>query len=151
MAEYGISGPLYVESSALKASSTLDPLHVASFAPLNPISANYSLSCWKPQPTDKTPWIQVDLGTIKVIRGVTTRGNPFAAEWISQFTLKYRIEDGSKSFADYMEPYGTVKVNLKHELGGDDHFFLILSNYTFIGSLLYLTFMFKMLEGFKAM
>ncbi|XP_055958871.1 uncharacterized protein LOC126830395 [Patella vulgata] len=105
-AEYGVSGPLIVQDAGFAASSILDPQHSPHDSRLVPINANEPAACWKPQVTDKDIWIERS----KLIRGVTIMGNPDAAEWVTSYKVSYQINDGTKKFHIYQEPYGTDKI-----------------------------------------
>jgi len=43
------------------------------------------------------------------VRGVTTKGNPQANEWITEYKLGYKVADESISY--YVEPYNMIKVS----------------------------------------
>ncbi|KAK7498721.1 hypothetical protein BaRGS_00010098, partial [Batillaria attramentaria] len=108
--DYAISGPLVVMDGGIMASSMSDPEHTPHDARLQPISPDTPLSCWRPSdPFDASnpPWIQVDLGTIKLLHGVTIMGNPDADEYVTTFQLQFQLNDGKGTYASYQEPYGT--------------------------------------------
>ena len=47
-----------------------------------------------------------------VIRGITTRGDPYTSEWVTKFKVQYSLTGNSGSFVFYQEPYNQVKVRL---------------------------------------
>ncbi|XP_071088543.1 lymphocyte antigen 75-like [Haliotis cracherodii] len=106
-AEYGVSGPLFVQDGGFTASSVLDAIHSPHDCRLHANGVHYYPSCWKPTSADAGNWLEIDLGSVKVIRGVTTEGNPRALEWVTKYKVIYRIEDGTNRFFTYQEPYGT--------------------------------------------
>ncbi|KAK7097065.1 lymphocyte antigen 75-like [Littorina saxatilis] len=118
--DYAISGPLVVMEEAFTASSMSDPTHTPHDSRLHPVSQDTPPSCWRAgdafDPTNP-PWIEVDLGTIKLMRGVTVVGNPDADEYVTLFQLQYRLSDGSNTFIPYQEPYG-IPMNFT---GNEDH------------------------------
>ncbi|XP_053398682.1 uncharacterized protein LOC128556876 isoform X2 [Mercenaria mercenaria] len=105
--DYAVSGPLVAMDGQLQASGVYDIAHDAKAARLRPVTQSTSPACWKPQTSDTNQWIQVDLGNVFVVRGVTVKGNPAAQEWVTQFRVKYGL-DGT-SFVYYQEPYGKPK------------------------------------------
>lgn len=69
--EYTISGPLVVTDDGLSVSGMSDPDHDAFDSRLHPIQPDTPPSCWRPPDNPSSPpWIQADLGTVKVL--VTT-------------------------------------------------------------------------------
>lgn len=106
--DYAVSGPLVASDGQLTASNVYDIAHDAKSARLRPVTQGITPTCWKPQTSDTNQWIQVNLGNILVIRGVTIRGNPAAQEWVTKFRVKYSMSS-SGSFVFYQEPYGTPK------------------------------------------
>ena len=55
---------------------------------------------------------QVDFERVEVLRGVSTRGNPAAAEWVQSFLLLYwPAAGGGQGFRPYEEPYGSAMVS----------------------------------------
>ncbi|KAK7097925.1 hypothetical protein V1264_004829 [Littorina saxatilis] len=111
--DYAVSGPLIVPDDNITVSSVSDPQHDAFGARLHVIAVDMKLSCWRPATLDTSQWIQVDFERVEVLRGVSTRGNPTAAEWVTSYLLLFRPDvskDGDVSFKPYEEPYGTVKV-----------------------------------------
>lgn len=109
--EYAVSGPLIISDNNLTASSVSDPQHDTVAARLRGLSAAWVLSCWRPAALDTSQWIQADFGRVEVLRGITTRGNPQAKEWVISYLLLYQPPTGPiTSFKPYEEPYGTVQV-----------------------------------------
>ncbi|XP_076467662.1 uncharacterized protein LOC143298664 [Babylonia areolata] len=108
--DYAVSGPLVVMEGGFRASSMSDFLHSPSSARLRPLSQNTAPSCWRAKESSldpaHPPWVEVDLGGIKLLRGVTVMGNPDADEYVTSFQLQYRLNDGSNSYVAYQEPYG---------------------------------------------
>ncbi|XP_046543699.1 uncharacterized protein LOC124253889 [Haliotis rubra] len=106
-ADYGVSGPLFVQDGGFSASSILDPQHTPHDSRLHANGVHYIPSCWKPKLSDPAHWLEIDLGSVKVIRGVTTEGNPDAPEWVTKYKVMYKIQDGSPQYFTYQQPYGT--------------------------------------------
>lgn len=107
--DYAVSGPLVVMDGGLFASSISDANHTPANSRLHPIFPNTPPSCWRPaDPVDlgSPPWIEVNFGTIKLLRGITVMGNPDADEYVTLFQVQYRLNDGSNIFTAYQEPYG---------------------------------------------
>ena len=53
----------------------------------------------------------MDFERVVVLRGVSVRGNPQAAEWVRSFLLLFRSTAASaQGFRPYEEPYGSVMV-----------------------------------------
>ncbi|KAL8566683.1 hypothetical protein ACOMHN_055620 [Nucella lapillus] len=116
-AEYTISGPLVVPDSNLTASSSSSSSHGPSAVRLRPLTPGQgvALSCWRPLSSHQgtREWIQADFERVEVLRGVSTRGNPAAAEWVKTFLLLYHpdgLPPADQSWTPYEEPYGTVKL-----------------------------------------
>ncbi|XP_076446343.1 uncharacterized protein LOC143283851 [Babylonia areolata] len=113
--DYAISGPLVVPSPNLTASSVSDPDHDAASVRMNPLSASTKLSCWRPLTSlpGASQWIQADFERVEVLRGVSTRGNPGAEEWVRSYLLLFHpdgLPPDDQSWEPYDEPYGTPKV-----------------------------------------
>lgn len=93
----------------IRTSTNADTNHTGPAARLSPIRPGVQIACWKPAVMDTNQYIQVDLGNILVIRGVTTMGNPDAQEWVTVYQVSYGMQVNSVSNY-YQEPFGTVKV-----------------------------------------
>ena len=104
-----MSGPLIVPDQAITATTSSDVNHQGANARTYPISATMTLSCWRPRLLAQQ-YIQIDLGSAMIIRGVTTAGNPTAQEWVTSYKVKYNLGDPTKYFNSYQEPFGQVKV-----------------------------------------
>lgn len=108
--DYSMSGPLVVPSTSITSSTSSDSNHAAPAGRLHPIRTNTAPSCWRAQSTTSSnEWFQVDLGKSRIIRGITTAGNPDAQEWVTQYKLLYNIHGPRYNFNYYSEPYGKVK------------------------------------------
>ncbi|XP_060586405.1 uncharacterized protein LOC132742102, partial [Ruditapes philippinarum] len=105
--DYAVSGPLVAMDGQLQSSGFSDIAHDAKAARLRPVTQGVIPACWKPQISNTNQWIQVDLGNIFLIRGVTVKGNPAAQEWVTQFRLKYGTTNTPSLY--YQEPYGKPK------------------------------------------
>ena len=57
----------------------------------------------------KDSFIQVDLGSTQIIRGISIAGNPNAQEWVSTFKVVYGLKANLVTYY-YQEPYQILKV-----------------------------------------
>ena len=57
----------------------------------------------------KNSFIQVDLGSTQIIRGISIAGNPNAQEWVSTFKVVYGLKANLVTYY-YQEPYQILKV-----------------------------------------
>lgn len=98
------SGPAFIQgragktfSAATSASSSCDESH----DPTRVLDDNYATR-WEPAPTDKTPWLQLDLGTAQKISRQEFR---FEYAWKTyRFLLEMSLDGQSwQTFADYRE------------------------------------------------
>ncbi|XP_071126788.1 uncharacterized protein [Mytilus edulis] len=109
ISDYAISGPLITTDNGLTASSSLSSTNSPAAARLHPLKPQTVPSCWKPSAADKNWFIQVDLGSIMIIRGITIAGNPNAPEWVTNFRVAYGSNPKLVT-SYYQEPYKTIKV-----------------------------------------
>ncbi|XP_074834871.1 contactin-associated protein 1 [Carettochelys insculpta] len=73
--------PLY--SSSISASSRYNIFYSSSFARL------HSSSGWSPDPSDKQPWLQIDLMRKHKINAVATQGTYNTYDWVTRYMVLY--------------------------------------------------------------
>uniref|UniRef100_A0A2C9K8W0 Uncharacterized protein n=1 Tax=Biomphalaria glabrata TaxID=6526 RepID=A0A2C9K8W0_BIOGL len=107
--EYALSGPLIVSDEQITSSSS-KPGYLPLNARLEPVRQDQQLSYWMPNNSDTSPWIQVDLGKLRLIRGVTLEGNSMFNNYVTKFQLQFSQTTNISDFITYTEPYGSVKI-----------------------------------------
>ncbi|XP_027691127.1 retinoschisin [Vombatus ursinus] len=78
----------------------------ASKARLN--SQGYGCA-WLSKYQDSNQWLQIDLKEIKVISGILTQGRCDADEWMTKYSVQYRIDEGS-NWVYYKDQTGNNRV-----------------------------------------
>ncbi|CAL1537953.1 unnamed protein product [Lymnaea stagnalis] len=99
--EYAMSGPLIADDEQITASSSQTG-HGPVNARLQPVQENQQLSYWIPSDSDSNPWIQLDLGQIKLIRGLTIQGDSTVNNYVTKFKLQFSQTD-INGFVNYTE------------------------------------------------
>ncbi|XP_071501079.1 uncharacterized protein [Diadema antillarum] len=91
-----------IPNARLSASSCYQYRDCATRARLNHTgrrqAGRWRRGAWCAASNDRSPWVQVDLGTNHRIMGVITQGRyPRLSQWVTSFGIQYK-EDGSSSF-----------------------------------------------------
>ncbi|XP_033111515.1 retinoschisin-like [Anneissia japonica] len=94
--------PLGVEDGSipadqLTASSEWRPSHGSQRGRLNTlyISHNEGTGAWSARFNDQNQWIQVDLGTLKNVRGVITQGRNNEMQWVTSYEVRHSVNGNS--------------------------------------------------------
>ncbi|GFO18331.1 macrophage mannose receptor 1, partial [Plakobranchus ocellatus] len=107
--EYTMSSPLILPAPVLTASSVAGHELRADSTPVPLITDPSSdASAWEPRPDDLEPWIQVDFGKQRLIRGLTLVGDQTTGKHVTTFRLQMSRTgtDLSKNLVWYTQPYG---------------------------------------------
>lgn len=84
-----------IPNSAISSSSVLTRAHSPSRARLHIQARNLRAAGWAPWVTDRSPWIQVDLGSRMVITGIGTQGGRYfwwsTGGWVQKFEISFSI------------------------------------------------------------
>ena len=48
---------------------------------------------WKPLANDSQPFLEIDLGKVKPIYGVTVAGNPSKNEWVKSYIILHSLDN----------------------------------------------------------
>lgn len=79
---------------AFSSSSVLTSAHAPSRARLHSQVRNLQAAGWAPIRGDKTPWLQVDLGTSIIIAGIGTQGGRYfwwsKGGWVEKFKVSFK-------------------------------------------------------------
>ncbi|XP_025095226.1 lactadherin-like [Pomacea canaliculata] len=99
----GLESSYIVTPGQLTSSSYLDTLHGPDHGRLYSTVTFETGGSWIPK-VENTPWIQVDLRSLKLISGVMTQGSPDTDRWTTSYTISYSI-DGN-TFTQYTSQPG---------------------------------------------
>ncbi|XP_068956603.1 retinoschisin [Petaurus breviceps papuanus] len=64
---------------------------------------------WLSKYQDSNQWLQIDLKEIKVISGILTQGRCDADEWMTKYSVQYRMDEGS-NWVYYKDQTGNNRV-----------------------------------------
>ncbi|XP_078369213.1 uncharacterized protein LOC144653157 isoform X3 [Oculina patagonica] len=86
-----------IPNASITASSNFGSAHRAR---LYTVAEGGKPGAWVAALSDTSQWLQVDLGTLAVIKGLVTQGRHDAAEWVSSFALSYSSVGSNFQFHD---------------------------------------------------
>ena len=95
-------------SGHLRASSSYNYKHGPDRARLNIYNSHGRTGAWVAKYRNTGQWLQIDLRTMSIIKGIATQGRREAHQWVKTFQLSYS-RYGAR-FRSYVS-YGRVKVN----------------------------------------
>ncbi|XP_059158109.1 macrophage mannose receptor 1-like [Physella acuta] len=107
--EYAMSGPLIVSDQQITSSSAKLG-HEAWNARLRPVQENKYPQYWIPEDQDLNPWIQVDLGKDRIVRGVSILKNSAVNNYVTKFSLMFSQDGAINDFVNYTEPYSQPRI-----------------------------------------
>ncbi|XP_078660072.1 uncharacterized protein LOC144904802 [Branchiostoma floridae x Branchiostoma belcheri] len=91
-----------IPDGQLSASTELDPQHAAKYGRLGMSDASITGAAWCPTSTDRSPWIEVDMGLPGFrVSGVVTQGAR-TNKWVSSYKLAFR-DTASDDWVDYTD------------------------------------------------
>lgn len=90
-----------IADAQITASSQADARHGACNARLNLVGSRDQAGAWSAGVCDRDPWLQVDLGVITEVTGITTQGSQEADECVRSYTISYSTD--GKTFSSYQQ------------------------------------------------
>ena len=101
---------------AFSASSILTRAHSPPRARLHSQVTNFRAAGWAPRLSDKTPWLQVDLGTRMIIAGIGTQGGRYfwwsMGGWVRKFKVSFETSKKGWQIYGKNTPQEVRKVQL---------------------------------------
>ena len=91
-----------ISDAQITASSQWDDNHSPSRARLNTRLTGNKKGGWSSRPCDLNQWLQVDLGSYKIVTRVATQGRNAHDQWVTSYRIEYS-NDGV-NFHFYQEP-----------------------------------------------
>ena len=74
---------------ALRASSSYNYKHGPDRARLNIVAGRGRTGAWVARHRNTRQWLQVDLGTLSLVKGIATQGRREAHQWVYKYRLSY--------------------------------------------------------------
>ena len=94
-------------SGHLRASSSYNYNHGPDRARLNIYASRGRTGAWLAKYRNTRQWLQIDLRTISIIKGIATQGRREAHQWVKSYTMSYSVK--GLRFRPYVA-YGRIKV-----------------------------------------
>ncbi|GFS45227.1 hemocytin [Trichonephila inaurata madagascariensis] len=91
-----IDGPNPVPDTNLKASSSISPNSGPNAARFN--KKGFKGKAWTPAESNEKQFIEVDLGDVRGVYGIATKGKEFSPEWVTSYQLLYSTDGASYSY-----------------------------------------------------
>ena len=102
----GVANPSIISDGQFTSSSVRKNHHAKDARLNNKPSLPTQWGAWCAQENDKTPWLQVDLKTVREISGVSTQGHPYI--YLDAWTTQYKVNYSSNGIR--WTRYGNGKV-----------------------------------------
>ncbi|XP_073969601.1 hemolectin isoform X3 [Rhodnius prolixus] len=61
-----------------------------------------STGAWRPHVDDKEPFLQIDLGTVDIVYGITISGSPEDNEFVKSFYILYSVNNATYNYVAFM-------------------------------------------------
>ncbi|XP_031558985.1 hemocytin-like [Actinia tenebrosa] len=90
-----------ISDSKISSSTALGANHSAVRSRLDTTVDNAGLGAWIPDPTDRNPWIQVELTKLNRVTRIDTQGRSDAPEWVKTYKLGFGLYKENTTFIDY--------------------------------------------------
>ncbi|EDO41038.1 predicted protein, partial [Nematostella vectensis] len=84
-----------LKDSQFFASSELSSSYRASNARLHLHTNRGRVGAWSPSRSDKNPWLEIDVGRIAKVTGISTQGQQDANYWVTSYALQYSLDGSS--------------------------------------------------------
>ncbi|XP_078616699.1 uncharacterized protein LOC144884986 isoform X2 [Branchiostoma floridae x Branchiostoma japonicum] len=103
-------------ASSWSASSQFDSRHSADRADINSRETSDKAGAWAAVTNDQDQWLMRDLGEVKVVTGVITKGRDYSPDWphephdqyVTSYVISYGVENGDQKFYTNAEDEITV-------------------------------------------
>ncbi|XP_035697814.1 uncharacterized protein LOC118430887 [Branchiostoma floridae] len=126
---------IITSASSWSASSQFDSRHSADRADINSRETSDKAGAWAAVTNDQDQWLMRDLGEVKAVTGVITKGRDYSPDWphephdqyVTSYVISYGVENGDEKFYTNAEDKITVFAGNSDRDGEVHHDF---SNYS---------------------
>ena len=141
---------LLKDTHPIIASSQYNGGNAEMYAPhgarLNNIPSAFHSGAWRASSNDMKPWIRIDLGRVRTVNGMSTKGHPMEASWTTRYHVNIsedgvnwkRLKNGEGNFqvryqqtyhSDFINPLGTTGLLTLSLIGPYHELFSYLANH----------------------